>query len=628
MTDFSENSIQLISMGKMLKFKLNEKLNNIGIFFLILGCPAFTIFFTNYVIRGGFFVTIDYLANKLYQAGITYIPMLLVTVILTLIFRKVSLSYLLMGGISIIGGCAYYFKMMYRGEVLWPTDLVFASAVGTMAEEFNIQLTAEMKEALIALAAAVLISHIFTMPKIRGKYSRNIALSVVMAVLLALDARYYLFNIKFYREQYSFSYLKSPAEIYHRNTFHTAFVYYINILVTTPPDNYSEETVNNIITSGIDEESTQQKTPDIILILAESYFQPEELFDLEFSEDISENYRRIAQKGVYGNTLALKYGGGTGEIEFSCLNQINIGMFVDGISYMNNFGNEYLPSFIHRLKESGYETHALHAHTDLLYNRRNAYKNMGIDNMMFSDTYKYADRIGNFVDDNSNVLQIIDTYETFLAESDAENIFITSASMQNHMPMTSSVLKNNPIRLLDEGYSETFTEGMSVVATYQNLTDESIGKLYDYFENVDREVVVIIYGDHQNYRITEYEDFSDATLAEMQEYADLDSAQQFIKTHTTPFIMWSNKTDLGGVNYPLISIHNMYSIASKEYGLPQGDYENYLYNLALEYPVVDDWNKIFIDKDGNLTELDPQTKEEIFMISYDMLYGEKYAIED
>ena len=611
----------------MALIRLDKKLNNIGLFLAVVACPAFAIFFANYVIRGGFFVTMDYMLNKLVYAGIAYIPLFFLTAIITLVVRKVSAAYLLIGGISIIGGSAYYFKMYYRGEVLWPTDIVFANAAGTMIDEFNITLTAEMKEALFALAVVTVVSHIFTMPKIKGRYLNNIIATLLVAVLLAVDAKMYLFNIKYYRKMDTFNYLKSPAEIYHRNTFHTAFLYYCNIFITTPPDNYSEQAVKSILAEyrNTDEEKEQTK-PDIVIILAESYFHPDEVLGLNFSQEIDSNYRQIAEKGVYGNTLALKYGGGTGEIEFSCLNQTNIGMFVDGISYMNNFGNEYLPSFIHRLKNEGYETHAIHAHTDLLYNRRSAYRNMGIDNMKFSDEYENAGCIGQFIDDESNVKEIISEYKKFLADPQADNIIITNASMQNHMPMTNKVLDENAVCLTDEGYSQSFTEGMSVVATYQKLTDDAIGMLYDYFNTVDREVVVILYGDHQNYRITEYEDFSVDLLEEVDSYSQRDETGKFIRSHTTPFLMWSNKRDLNGSYYPLISVHNMYSIASHEFNLPHGMYESYLYNFAMEYPVVDDWNKIFIDKTGNNIELDESLRNKIYMISYDMLYGERYSI--
>ena len=63
-----------------------------------------------------------------------------------------------------MGACAYYFKMLYRGEVLWPSDVVFASAAGSMMKDFNIALTGDMKKAFAALVVFVAVSAFFTLP--------------------------------------------------------------------------------------------------------------------------------------------------------------------------------------------------------------------------------------------------------------------------------------------------------------------------------------------------------------------------------------------------------------------------------------------------------------------------------
>ena len=263
-------------MAKAMKY-----INNLGNFLLILACPAFAIFFANYILRGGFFVTLDYLGNKLLQAGIAYIPMLLITVIITLVCRKVSVAYLVIGGVSMLGASAYYFKMLFRGEVLWPSDIVFASAAGSMLEEFNISLTQDMKIALAALAVAVVFSSFFTMPLIRGKYKNNLIVSVVFALLLGLDAKMCFLNPEFYDSIESFSYVSNPTKIYHRNTFHTAFLFYINSTIVAEPDGYSQDKIQNILSDKTDEEKESTK-PDIVLILLESYFDPNNLLGLEF----------------------------------------------------------------------------------------------------------------------------------------------------------------------------------------------------------------------------------------------------------------------------------------------------------------------------------------------------------
>jgi hypothetical protein len=104
---------------------------------------------------------------------------------------------------------------------------VFASAAGSMMEEFNISLTEDMKKAFVVLAIAVIVSSFFTTPLVKGKYKNNLILSAVFVVLFAADAKMCFLNQEFYDSIDSFSYISNPTNIYHRNTFHTlgAFIF-------------------------------------------------------------------------------------------------------------------------------------------------------------------------------------------------------------------------------------------------------------------------------------------------------------------------------------------------------------------------------------------------------------------
>ena len=606
-------------MAKAIKF-----INNVGNFLLILACPAFAIFFANYIIRGGLLNTLDYMGNKLLQASIAYIPMLIITIIITLIFRKVVVAYITVGGISLFGASAYCFKMLYRGEVLWPSDIVFASAAGSMMEEFNISLTEDMKKAFLVLAVAVLVSSFFTMPLIKGKYKNNLILSAVFMVLFGIDAKMCFLNQEYYDSIESFSYISNPTNIYYRNTFHTAFLFYINNTIVVEPEGYSQNKIDDILTTVKTEEKTQTN-PDIVFILLESYFDPQKLFGLEFSEPINENYNAISKKAVYGNMLSLKYGGGTADIEFNILNQINTTNFTEALSYMNTYGNQKLPSFVQTLKTAGYRTYAMHAYTSQIYNRINAYSNMGFDGSKFVDSYDNISTYGSYVSDISHVDEMIAKYEEYRSQGD-ESILLYGVSMQNHMYMSQEI--DNRFYLKDTGYSQNFTEGMGMLASYMRQTDLAIKRLYDYFENVDRAVVVILYGDHQSYNVENLAAYSNASLDEIKSYSVMTSKEKYIASHTTPFIMWSNKQDMGGQYWPLVSPHNLWALASQSFGLPSTVYEQYLYQIMDEVPVINEYAGIWCDKNGKIYEEKPEESvNSVYMLNYDRLFGKQYSLK-
>jgi len=416
----------------------------------------------------------------------------------------------------------------------------------------------------------------------------------------------------------------NPIDVYYSNTFHTAFLFYVNSTVVQTPDKYSQVSIQQLL---VDDVANEQSTPDIIFIMMESYFDPNRLFGLEFSKPINENYTSISKKAVYGNILSFKYGGGTADIEFNVLNQINTTQYTEALSYMNVYGGNRLPSYIHDLKAKGYRTYAMHAYTSQLYNRVNAYENMGFDGSKFNDSYINTERYGNFISDISHAEEMIYKYEEYI-NTGVEPVMIYGVSMQNHIYMSQDNIYDR-VYLTSTGYSDSFRDGMGIVGSYMRQTDLALKRLYDYFETVDREVVIIVYGDHQNYGVENMTDFSVNSLAEIPEYYCKTEKEKYIASHTTPFIMWSNKQDLGGQYWTLISPHYLWAIASQYFNLPSGAYEKYLYEQMKAMPVQNEYAGIWCDKSGAIYNEKPQLLcDGIYMLNYDRLFGKKYSVEN
>ena len=601
----------------------NKKVNYVMTLLLLILCPALCIYLSNYILRQGLVVALRYVLSKWKIASIGYFIMFLVSAVITFATRKVALAYLVVGGISVFAAAAHFFKTNFRGEALFPSDIVFASAAGDMFSQFNISLTPAMIMSLIILAVAVVFSALFTLPKINNRYYINLIAAAVFAVSAVFYWNNYVLNTQHYKNM-GFYENMNPIDIYYSNTFHTAFLFYVNSTVVPAPDNYGQERVVQLL-SEAGMPSKEQTTPDVILILLESYFDPNSLFGLEFTESINENYNAVAQRAVYGNMLSFKYGGGTADVEFNILNQINTTYYTEALSYMNVYGNNKLPSFVHDLKAAGYSTFAMHAYTSQLYNRIKAYSNMGFDGSKFMDTYSNTATYGNYISDISHVEEMIEKYEEYVATG-ADNIFLYGVSMQNHMYMSQENITDR-VYLKDKGYSRSFTDGMGILASYMRQTDMAIKRLYDYFEQVDREVVIILYGDHQSYNIDGLSDFSTESLNEITSYSSMTYKEKYIASHTTPFIIWSNQRDMGGEYWPLISPYNLWALASQSYGLPSREYERYLYQQMQTMPVDNEYAGIWCDRDGKIYDEKPvHISDSIKMMNYDRLFGKQYSV--
>jgi len=93
--------------------------------------------------------------------------------------------------------------------------------------------------------------------------------------------------------------------------------------------------------------------------------------------------------------------------------------------------------------------------------------------------------------------------------------------------------------------------------------------------------------------------------------------------------MWSNKNNLGGQYWSLVSPHYLWAIASQNFSLPSGAYEKYLYEQMEIMPVQNEYAGILCDKDGNVySEYPEQVIDGIYMLNYDRLFGKKYSLEN
>ena len=87
------------------------------------------------------------------------------------------------------------------------------------------------------------------------------------------------------------------------------------------PTNYDEEEVVAVLNEAskeVDEEKDLGK-PNIIVMFQESYFDIENIEEIEFDKDITANFRNLQEKENGVNLLSASYGGLSSNIEFELL---------------------------------------------------------------------------------------------------------------------------------------------------------------------------------------------------------------------------------------------------------------------------------------------------------------------
>ena len=167
--------------------------------------------------------------------------------------------------------------------------------------------------------------------------------------------------------------------------------------------------------------------PDIIVILAESMFDPGILKNIEPYQYLKQ-FGEIGKKGIYGDLLVPTYGGNTTRTEFEILTGISLENYPDhSYPYMSLITNA-IGSLPKELKKLGYETIAIHPHNPSFWNRNTVYHHLQFDKFFSEKDFEKPRREGLYIAD----VEITDKLETLLDDRQPQFFFVIT--MENHGP--------------------------------------------------------------------------------------------------------------------------------------------------------------------------------------------------
>ena len=413
---------------------------------------------------------------------------------------------------------------------------------------------------------------------------------------------------------------------YISNGFVGAFT--LNILSSSnkAPDGYSEETVTSIMDRYSATQSQENfDSPDIILILQESFWDVKQLPRCNFTRDPLENFRKIAARdGAYsGKFYTTAFGGGTVRPEFEVLTGLTADNLPSG-SVPYQYLSQAIDSYPQRLKSLGYSTTALHPYFATFYMRNTKYPLVGFDSTYFADDLSAIDSVeatirGSQISDETFVQYI----EHFLEEKESP-AFIFGISMEGHQPY--------PNKFTDEEFdvrvecSSLNDELLNILNQYTQCAadaDRSIADLVDYIDGRDRDTVLVVFGDHAptlgaNHAVYCATGFAPTDRA----YTDEERRAMF----STPFLVYSNyelgESDIlkkGDNN--TVSSYNLLNGVFELIGAPRTAYMSFL----------EDFNKAAPGYNSKIGSTDPAVLEfanEHKILTYDRIFGKNYSKED
>lgn len=584
--------------------------------------------------RGSFEEAWDWALN---QPSLFWLNALLYLCALTLVYcvigslvPSVAVTALLFGLMSLIS----FFKTKLIGEPFFPWDLLLNKEGLNIAPLITGQ--AAMLRIGIVLGVVVLLFALrLVVPRLSLPWLPRIALGSLSVIAL------YAFGINAAWAE-TMQYKAGASEIlwnqqqnYGHNGLTLAFTMNVKHSIVAKPPGYGEQAMADIA-HAITEKRTASASaapaaatdagadavkPNVIFIMNEAFWDPTLLPDVFFHDDPIPTVRKLQAESVSGYMLSPQFGGGTSNVEFEVLTGQSMSFLPSGSVPYQQYVKKPVPSLASYFEHLGYKSLAVHSYEGWFWDRENAYRQMGFESFMSSESFAEPELNGPFIADAEVSRQIIKQVD----ESERP-MFIYAVTMQNHGPYDDKRYGDAAMDI--EG--DLTDEALDILQTYAigaRDADQSLQQLIDHFGQSDEPTVIVMYGDHLPMLGYSYDVYNQGGLirTDRSENWTLEELKQM---RSVPFVMWAN-FELPADNVPAISASFLGSYVMDTLGLEKPAPFAVNWDVYSEIPGL--LRNLVVDTEQNLYNSPPDYVQEELdryrMLQYDLLFGKKFAAD-
>lgn len=624
-----------LSMKKILKFFFTPLpggvilKNKCALLFRIIGylalliypfCTYITFEFVHFASKAKFFTfLLERKETVLFGIAVIY----LIFFVLLLITKKGFIASGIMLVATVILTMSNYYKFQLTGDYLYPWDIVRnVGNTGELAEFMSIPFP--FWDIVLYIGLAILSVVIFftkaELP-LTSLIRIPIAVAIVSTCCFAVNtpqkAGEFLNSHNLQLED-----MALQESNYSENGFTGAFV--INLLSSqiAPPENYDKEYIDTLLSNCPADVGEEFTKPDIILILSESFWDPTNLPNVEFSKDPLENFNEICSRegAISGTLFSSAFGGGTVKPEFEVLTGLTTDSLPGG-SIPYQYIKEDFESYVSIYNDLGYRTIAIHPYTSSFYLRKEAYPLIGFDELYFEDSLYALKEVplkfsGRYISDES----FVDYIEYYMNKQN-DPTFVFGISMENHQPYASKFGDFN-IEVKSEYISENILNDVKNFTQGAYEADLALKNLVDFIDNRERDTVLIYYGDHLPTLGGNYGAYRESGMVDLNAM----TGEMNEKLRGTPFLIYSNfemkeseMVKVGKDNK--ISSYNLMNALSTLISAPRTPFMIWLeeYYKAVPYYNITMWHINVIPHNSFVNDH--------IMLTYDRIAGKKYSVK-
>lgn len=563
----------------------DQKMSSFWVFRMLDRKPVFTISIIALVIN----LLIEILSRHSIIDGIVYMftnpvvflynaMIIVLTLSISQLFKRKTFVITFISIIWIALGITNFYLLGLRTTPLSATDFFLIRSVYLIVAVYLTPAQVIMIVAVLILAIVFIVFIFMKFPKqsVRIKHSLIFIFSMVLLVSLSTVG---LLKVNAIADR--FGNMVNAYDEY-------GFVYCFSISVidsgVEKPDEYSFEVVYNVIEENKKEESADF-TPNIVVLQMESFVDCEYFINYKYSENPNPYFQKLKENYSSGYLRVPSVGAGTANVEFEVISGMSLYDFGAGeYPYKSILQSSTCESYPFILKELGYKSQAIHNHNATFYDRNLVYPMLGFDRFI-SVEYMY--------DVEKTPLEwskdyIFESEIIKALKSTDGHDFIYSISVQTHGKYPTEPIEETTIDV--EGLpTEEDTIGFEYYVQQIKENDELLEKIVNNIMNFDEPTVLVIFGDHlPNFKF-EPEDYATNDLY-LSEYVVLTNFSKF-------GIEDIEVVDKDITSYQLIS--------------------DVLDRIDIHNGLI---NKLHQNRENNT-----DYSEDLELIEYDTLYGEKYS---
>ncbi len=533
------------------------------------------------------------------------------------------------------------FKLSFRGEPFLPWDISQWKEAVTVADKSNLRLETPMWIALGIFALLLVAGWFLRLPAMRQypwMMRQRIVGGCVGGVLVVGVLLWFLSStttrlVGIYPDMWM------QDRYYRTHGVVAGFLTNLQQLNIDEPEQYSEQTLLQLKQELQKREKWAEplwpespsatsknapKTPHIIYVMDEAFWDVEELPGVEFAQDPTPTLNWLKTCAAVGKSYSPSFGGGTCDVEFEALTGHSVEPLPMGCKPFQQHVTHPMFSVATHLKEKGYQTMAVHGYYGKYWNRDKAYPYLGIDQFVSLENFVSPEKKrpyywnGGLVSDAEMAREIIRQFEN---RTPGRPLFLHAVTMENHSTYSARNFPEDELVKLTsvpQGLSAETVGALRDFATGAADADAMLNTLVQYFSQVDEPVILVFWGDHYNLIGNGYELYEKTGYIEPGQY---DSP----KLHATPLVIWSNYQNTA-IDLGTVAAYDISPVMMELYGLEK---PLYFQLHTAEIPLMRARTRgMTVLEDGSaveeMTSAQAEAYEKHWLAQYDLMFGEGY----